>query len=588
MIVDAKLRLVALGMLIAVALMGAVVPREPTAAAAEGDGTAESFLCSTPAAEAPAAAQNAPAASAILDPEQALVCSAAQLPAGAATDSQAAQAAAIKAYLPLVRGGTGSGPAPARTDSALVSGYLVRGPQPDYAIVAYKPRQFTAGLDIDLTDTTVRLDNAGSYDGWDVLIPPGRGINTVIGMDDWLTVTLNRPAEVAIVWRGGTPLPAWLAGWTPAGEVTVDGDRFPTYRRSVAAGDLTLGAVYDPGPTRSISRRHYLVLVGEQGGRPSPAPAVPAGREAPRANATCPDWVHDQYVAPGPDGRSYPTWHPTIDPVYWCYFHHEHGSDPGIYKPLFGYVSAQAGMDEPHAGFKVYTFRAQNDTTLIVTHHFGTGNSARAACVRFHSFEVGAVRAGTVVASVTLMADHGKATHARSGQALTPSACPDQAALADADGSNGVRMFQVASLEPVGYEPWRLDLARTVLGIRGSFTANTPSRITDCDTIHCSQNVATGDQGEFRFASYTPGFGIRAGTLSGTFYTDAYGRGEVASGTPGAVKQYIAPGIAVSLPDITDQDECYATHPFGGLYACQPDALLSQDQNLEGSIRSPN
>lgn len=509
--------------------------------------------------------------------------------AGRGADMVLAQQVAT--YLPLVitsnagGGGPIAGPA---SEPAILSGYILRGPQPDYAIVKYRPRQFGEGLDVDLTEGEALVGNAGPYAGWDVLNTPSRGINTIIGRSDWLTISLSRAATVAIVWRGGTPLPAWLAGWEAGETVVVDGDTAPTYRRTVPAGDLTLGSVYDPGPDQSISRRTYLVLLAEADGKPSAAPAVPPGAETPAANQTCPAWVHDQYVAQGPDGKYYATWHPQIDPVYWCYFHHEHGSDPGIYRPLFGYAAAASGIEEAHAGFKVYTFRLEADTQLIVVHHFGTGNSSRAACVRYHSFSVAAVSGGELIADLNLMADHGKATHARSGHALTPSACPGQAAAADAEGSNGVRMFQVASLEPVGYEPWRLDLARTLVGISGGFTVNTPSRITDCDTLACDANVPTGDQGEYRFASYTTDFGLSARGQSEAFYTDAFAKKVVDEGTAGAVRQYVKAGTSITLPPLSDQDECYILHPFGGAYQCRENDPLNQDLNVEGALRSPN
>src|SRR5262245_1059193 len=53
---------------------------------------------------------------------------------------------------------------------------------------------------------------------------------------------------------------------------------------------------------------------------PTPTAALPG--------QPCPQALHDSYVVTGPDGKVYPTWHPPVDPVYGCYFGHEHGSDP--------------------------------------------------------------------------------------------------------------------------------------------------------------------------------------------------------------------------------------------------------------------
>lgn len=113
------------------------------------------------------------------------------------------------------------------------------------------------------------------------------------------------------------------------------------------AGALTLGAPEG-------ADRNYRVLLAEADGRPSPAPAVPVGLEVPVPNGACPAWVHDQYAAEGHDGRTYRSWHPQLDPVHWCAFGHEHGSDPGPigYAPTFEYVAAHRPQSEMHEGFK--------------------------------------------------------------------------------------------------------------------------------------------------------------------------------------------------------------------------------------------
>lgn len=477
---------------------------------------------------------------------------------------------------------------PSGTLPTLLKAYLIHGPQPDYEIVRYRPRQFAVGLDADAGDKVARVDSVGPYAGWDVLNTPNREISTVMNMSNWLELTLDRPATLAVVWRGGSPLPSWLSGWSRGQDVVINGRNTPTYTRSFSTGNVTLGSVYDPQATDRYSRDTYLVLFGEANGTPTKAPAVPAGREAPQPNQTCPAWVHDQYVTTGPDGKTYPTWHPQIDPVYWCYFHHEHGSDPSPHKPAFGYAGAQMDMSEPHPGFKVYKF-ASGDVTVIATHHFGTANAVGAACTRFHGYEIAAYRNGVLAGNVTLMADHGKSQHARTDTDLRPRNCPDQAAEADADGSNGVRKFQVATMDPVGYEPWRIDFRKVVITRLASITINTHSRIADCNTLECFENVPTGDQGEFRAVQYAHGFGIQAGQYTGEFYSDVYGRTILPAGAPGAVRQYVAPGANAVLPDLpAATDECYQDHPFGGKYVCQDISPINENQNIEGALRSPN
>ena len=46
------------------------------------------------------------------------------------------------------------------------------------------------------------------------------------------------------------------------------------------------------------------------------------GNTTPVAGRPCPQWVHDQYVTTGPDGKMYATWHPPVDPQFGCVFGH--------------------------------------------------------------------------------------------------------------------------------------------------------------------------------------------------------------------------------------------------------------------------
>lgn len=118
-----------------------------------------------------------------------------------------------------------------------------------------------------------------------------------------------------------------------------------------------------------------------------------SGQDMPVAGQLCPQWVHDQYVTTGSDGKPYPTWHPPVDPQYGCYFGHEHGADPRTARansdmPAFGYAAAQMAMTEPHVGYKVFVMNAgdlveSNVTNKIATEdvrlvfHMGTSGVAR-------------------------------------------------------------------------------------------------------------------------------------------------------------------------------------------------------------------
>lgn len=152
-----------------------------------------------------------------------------------------------------------------------------------------------------------------------------------------------------------------------------------------------------------------------------PTAAPNPGGETPVAGQICPAWVHDRYVTTGPDGKSYPTWHPAVDPEFGCVFGHEHGADPRRSKadntlPAFGYAGKMAGFDEPHEGFKVFILNAgdiADDGRRIsadyrIVFHMGTARVGRYT-TQMHSMEYDYIaRDGTGrEAHVTGMSDTG-------------------------------------------------------------------------------------------------------------------------------------------------------------------------------------
>ncbi|MGH2370923.1 MAG: malectin domain-containing carbohydrate-binding protein, partial [Chloroflexota bacterium] len=363
----------------------------------------------------------------------------------------------------------------------------------DYDRMMYRPRQFAAGLNVnELGTEPVTVNDPRSYQGWDVLNTPlPRGEVNIYGIydsPDWLHLRLNRSATLAVVWRGGPSTPSWLGGWSPGGDVVVNGAATPTYVRTFPAGEVVLGSVYDPGANYPpFVLDTYLVLFAEADGTPSPVPAVPSGQPAPAPNQTCPGWVHDQYVTSGPDGRQYPTWHPTIDAVYWCYFHHEHGSDPSLfpidYQPAYGYVNAQAGMTEPHAGFKTYIWQAYG-RSWMVTHHFGTASLNR-ACARFHSIHVAVAEAHAqkLVADLHFLADFGVAVSTDNELPLTPPACANQYQQVPPHNGGFRRIRTVPG--SANYEPWEFILRENVLGLDLPIVFATRDPIVNCTNNNC-------------------------------------------------------------------------------------------------------
>jgi hypothetical protein len=488
--------------------------------------------------------------------------------------------------------------APGATKSVLLSTYThnsSRGGGVNWAKVIYRPRQMRSGLTIDdPTRGLLRVDNAGQYQGWDIFTPYNYSVHRIETIANWTVIEINRAATVAIVWRGGDSIPTWLSGWAKGGNVVVSGMSYPTFRKSFGQGKVSLGGVYSSSdsPGANATRDAYWVLLAESDGLASPMPAVPGGLAVPAPNATCPSWVHDQYTAVGPDGMRYPTWHHQIDPVYWCYHRHEHGTNwkwfGGGKKPVFGYTAAMHGMEEPHTGFKNHVFDSEDGTRWMITHHFGTAGLGR-ACNRFHTVDIAVLKisTGELLADLHFMGDFGKAVVNRTQAPLTPPTCPTQAA--DAAGSSGIRMIPSKADDAVGYEPWRVDLKQTIFGFIADFTINNPDGIVICNNSTCDQAVSTGNSGTFRF--FTPNgdsagtrFSLVAGKSTGEFFTDIYGRQIVDQGEHGAVRQYIKPGARMQV--LSPGIHYYDVYAWGRKII--PSESGTGPASREGSVQAPN
>ncbi|MCU0625654.1 MAG: hypothetical protein MUF21_04085 [Gemmatimonadaceae bacterium] len=182
---------------------------------------------------------------------------------------------------------------------------------------------------------------------------------------------------------------------------------------------------------------------------PAPESAAPPRADAPAVSAVERDWPadaaewpectaaqHDRHVTTGPDGRTYPTWHPPVDVEARCRHTHEHGSNPRLFPafdavgmPPFGYAIAQAGESEPHPGFKVY---AVDDVDAglhwLVTFHMGTAGAAR-AFRHLHSVHVTVAEQRTrrLLANVHLLTETGMSQKGCIlDRARIPGSGPDQ------------------------------------------------------------------------------------------------------------------------------------------------------------------
>lgn len=482
-------------------------------------------------------------------------------------------------------------PTPVDNDPALIARYHVMDVNESSSAITvwdmqYWPRSMKTGLDIDPDPSSVaKVDSAGDYAGWDVLAPSTRWEFKNLGPDaDWLRFTLNRPAEVAVAWRGGLPLPTWLGAWDSAGFVNVDGDTVPVYEKSFPAGEVKLGSVEGHNGWRDM----YLVLLAEAGGSLSSKPKAPTGYSVPTVGATCPSWVHDLYWTEGPDGDPYGTWHPQIDPVYWCSFGHEHGSNPSLIpgSPMvpYEYLADKLGQSEPNVGFKEFTFKtddAQHWVRFVV--HAGT-SSARRVCARFHTLYIQAYdMAGNEVYSVGFKADYGAAvaTSDSGGGVLNPTNCGySMQSLANSIDFRE-RAINVGT-DSNNYERWesRNDTPETrnlgVAQFDHEFDIRNPA--SHCVNQTCNSVVVRDHEREnatrrtLSMATWKANFLISAqqAAESGEFFTDPYGAGLVNSSASNAVRQYIQPGLSIGFFKNTTANriECKAVDPWTFRYSC--------------------
>ncbi|MDJ0792449.1 MAG: S-layer homology domain-containing protein [Acidimicrobiia bacterium] len=470
-----------------------------------------------------------------------------------------------------------------RTDTSPIEPYFVRN-------MGYWPRSFNSGQDINPVPGTEnwqvdRVDDAGVYDGWDALSPANSwGFNSYRKDNTWMNFTLNRPARVGVVWRDDSPRPSWLqSGWSNGGTVQIDGRYAPVYEKSFPAGPVSLGTVEANGDSRTM----YLILLAESDGTPTPTPPVPSGKQYPVPGKACPEWVHDRHTTVGPDGKTYNTWHPQWDPVYWCSFGHDHGSSPSLIPgaPMvpYGYVADKVPQDEPDMGFKEFTFQDLSSKHWVrFVIHAGTA-SGRRVCARLHTLYVQVYdNSGRELMNIGFKADYGAAV-STDGPVLTPSNCGySMPALRNEVGDDRERSINVGA-DSNDYERWdsKDDTTQTRnLGFGAfehSFDIRNP--MSHCVNQTCNsvvkrdpewQNATRRTMGMSSWqAPFT--FSVARALGTGEFFTDPYGNGLVSSGAPNATRQFIDPavqGVDFLMDSGTNRIECVATDPWTFDYQC--------------------
>jgi len=494
------------------------------------------------------------------------------------------------------------------------------GDQPAVEAMFYRPRQFKSGVTIPDEEGHGSINDAGAYQGWDVLTPPNGGKHGSVWQYSkpvFIRLTLNRDARLAVVWRADpSKVPNWLKNnWSEQGSVRIAGSDRRVFVKNFSAGQtIELGSVYDPGASISQNLETYWVLFGEKDGTPSPAPTQ-LGSPAAEPNKSCPQWVHDQYTTevtmPNGSKRVLATWHPQVDPVYWCYFGHDHGSDPSLfkagYKPAFGYIQddlhTTGVLPEGHPGFKNYVWERDGYRWLFV-HHFGTGAIGR-VCRQFHSLQVAVANksTGEIVADLHINTDFGPSTDNNTDlplDATCPSGVPTPSQVANqSDGERKLHVYDGTQGSLNGYEPWRSDVPGNILGLNlGGLTFDTVNPITACKDPGCSSlmriGTSTGETRLFAVATDPSGPALsidasKAANGGGEFFTDIYGKKLLSASDAGAVRQYIKPGLKLEVRNERNT-ECFARDAFFMFYeGCALAADVPQAfMNIEGALSDKN
>ncbi len=423
------------------------------------------------------------------------------------------------------------------------------------------------------------------FEGWDVL-EQRKGWNVDPSRSDYVRLTLTRDAKLAVLspnrfgWMDG----AWTEG------AAVDG-RNKSFTKAFTKGEVSLGAPNKDGDA-------YTVLVAESDGKASMYPSAPAGNTQPKPNERCPSWVDKTYQVEGPNGKMYDSWHPQIDPVFWCNFEHEHGSDPALVGlPGFwlGYVAeVNKSQAEIHEGFKGFAIRDETKQRGWYFNVHAETHDLHRVCTRTHTVVVIVTDLtkpypSNVLAAVHFKGDFGASQTNRdvAGQRVTLSppanlpplgACEDQKTIA-AQVSNDkgeVQLFKRIRVNSIpgekddngGYENWRggltSELGLTVAdwfggSIRPAFNIDIRNPRTTCTNLQCTNTITNQDNHGDERTFFVPNLKLeytrlieekdtKFGAKDGVFYTDKFGKVTLAEG-PDSFKQFITPGLKLDGPD---------------------------------------
>lgn len=411
-------------------------------------------------------------------------------------------------------------------------------------------------------DETNTVTDPGAFAGWDVLLTPHGRTNATYA------IRTAREGTIGIGWLGKI-VPAWLNDWTLAGTVATTDRTMRVFTKVLPAG------FHEFGSDESNSGPTYVVLAAEADGRPQAVGAY--------ANRECPNSVHAAY-----EGH----WHAKIDPVEWCYYDHEHGSDPSHFGgPALGLLDVTGG-GMPHPGYKVmvfdpYTYNGRRLEARMVI-HMGTSGAGR-RCARFHAYNLSIADAnsGDLLISYSYNVDTGAArvidnpdgsTHLGT-YVLAPPECPNQG-----DGisphNNGARDLRFhRSDAPGGYEGWKVEIdSNNITGLDGSVQPTVTAPPTVCDWTKNSRGeyvcnlIQTGNDGaQMWIITRGISFDPADAPARGWFCTDVMFREVVSCSEAGAVEQYVAPSLSgeIGIPtrDSASTNSWSVGNPFGGSFS---------------------
>lgn len=324
-------------------------------------------------------------------------------------------------------------------------------------------------------------------------------------------------------------------------------------------------------------------------------------------NSKCPDELHAIWTTTArdvsdPDNYEdgdtskdmikHATWHPLIDPVYYCSYGHDHGSYPGKLKPAFTATAWKTEdvstdnnrQDESQEGFKVFNMQ-EDGFRFIFTVHMELNNPRRFH-TRHHTVHANVFTDDwKMKAELTLKNDFGFAGTKPKNQGVQPLNAAEAAIAKSLKKMRrrAFREFNVRSRSDAchfegaidttpgkndkgGAEHWQAPL-NTCSGNRGGFKVDVQRPATGLKT--CDNSVdklevdtLTGASIKRAFTSLHRGFHMSRDQCSFSedlptevdedglikFYTDSYFSEVVPGEAKFHIAQWMAPDFSATLP----------------------------------------